>query len=221
MIRQRIMVGLVTCLLIPTCSWTQRSSAQRTLIGINEQQALVAAHRVLTDQSFEVSAVDHETGTLTTEWRDRPSRSLRYVITVTAGESGGNDDLSAVDLEIRAEARNRAVRGWTDEYPVTSEADRTMRRISREAGAVNLSPAIMAPPTPAVPEEPEVRERQCTTSRECPPGQHCGTGRCVWECATDDECEGDSICDRRGRCIQPPPPAPTRPEPPPQPEEEE
>jgi hypothetical protein len=167
----------------------------------------------LTNQSYEIASVDHDTGTLTTEWRDRPSRSLRYVVVATSSQSVGNEGVGAVDLEVRAEARDRAVRGWSEEYPVPSEADRTMRRISREAGSVSLTPAIATAPPREEPEETEPTESQCTTSRECPPGQHCGTGRCVWECATDDECEGASLCDRRGRCIQPPPPQPSCPEP--------
>lgn len=205
-------MGLCTCLLLSSCSWTQRSSAEHTLIGVNRQQALVAAHRVVTDQSFEIESVDHESGTLTTAWRDRPSRSLRYVISATEGS--GNNTLPASDVEVRAEARDRAVRGWTDEYPVAAEADRIMRRISREAGTVSFAQtSLPPPPAPTEPSEPEPDERSCRTSRECPPGQHCGTGQCVWECAMDNECEGDSLCDRRGRCIQPPPPQPACPAP--------
>ena len=217
MVSRRWLV-LLLCLSLCGCNWTTRRGARHTLMGVNQEQALIAAHRVLTERSFDVQSVNHRDGTLVTAWRDRPQRSLRYHVTVTADSQGqGPGNVPAVTMEIRAEARDRAVHGWTAEYDVPNDAEWMFRRVSRAVREVPASAtaAASAPePEPSPPEPERPPERQCTQSRDCPPGQHCGTGRCVWECATDDECEGTAVCDRRGRCVPaPPPPPPPEPDP--------
>jgi hypothetical protein len=216
--------AIIAGVLAISCGWTQRTNVRHTLLGVSRDQALVAAHRALAEQSYEVESVDLEAGRVTTAWRDRPSRSLRYVITVDATVAqpaggarpcGGHElcGTGGAEVTVTAEARDRAVRGWTEGYPVPNEASRMLRHVEREARGVTsvalAAPPPPPPPPPPAPEPPPAPpERSCTASRDCPPGQHCGTGRCVWECATDDECEAGAQCDRRGRCVAPPAAAP-------------
>lgn len=222
--KPRPALTLLAGVLAVSCGWTQRTYVRHTLLGVSRDQALVAAHRALAEQSFEVESVDLEAGRLTTAWRDRPSLSLRYVITVdgaAARAAGGAEPCGTrqlcgtggAEVTVTAEARDRAVRGWTEAYPVPNEAARMLRRVEREArGVASVALAPEPPPQeqpPPAPEPPPTPpERPCTASRDCPPGQHCGSGRCVWECATDDECETGASCDRRGRCVAPPAPPP-------------
>jgi hypothetical protein len=218
----RTALALFAGLLAVGCGWTQRTYVRHTLLGVSQQQALVAAHRALVEQSFAIESTDLRTGALVTDWLERPGRSIRYVIT-TVPRDTAQPGVPSVEVTVRAEARDRAVRGWTDEYPTPNEASRMLRRVEREAQEVAAVAPLPAPtppaPPPRVEEPPAPPERPCTGSRDCPPGQHCGSGRCVWECATDAECDGGGLCDRRGRCVAPPAPQPATPEAPAQGEE--
>lgn len=197
---------LVVLLIASACGLSAPRSAARTVVGVSQDQAFVAAHRVLGERSFDLESVDRARGKLVTEWRDQGMRSSRYEVTVAPAPDQAAADSDAVRVEVVALARDRAVRGWTKEYPEAQPARRLAQDIVDEAEEAVTAVKMLAAPT-SEPEPERAPDPECAASTDCPPGQHCGSGRCVWECAADNECRGDEICDRRGRCVPRPPPA--------------
>jgi hypothetical protein len=178
-------------LLASACGMPASRGAARTLMGVGQDQAFVAAHRVLGERAYDFESVDRARGKLITEWRDQGLRSSRYQVTITPEEQRGAGESGAVRVEVVALARDRAVRGWTPGHPLGEPARRLAQDIADEVEeSADAAAALSTAAAPA-----------CSASADCPPGQHCGSGRCVWECAADNECRPDEVCDQRGRCV--------------------
>lgn len=206
----RLLPSFSIALVVTACGLSGPQTAERTLYGVDQENTLTAAHRVLSERSFDIDAVDHQGGKLTTSWRDQGMRSRRYEITASPVPDQPGEQ-KAVKISVRALARDRAVDGWSEGYEVAQLARRLAQEISAAAeDAVQAVRIVTAEeqeePTPAPAPAPVP---ECAMSRDCPPGQHCGSGRCVWECSANNECGRDEQCDRRGRCVPvPTPPAP-------------
>lgn len=193
--RRRCAFALVCLAALAGCGLRGEETRRRTLPGVGPDRAFAAARRALAAADLELEEAEPAEGTLLTAWQDRPRVSVRYEVTV------GGQEPSGATVAVRAERRERVVRGWSRGYPWPTAASRLLASIE---DAVDDVPEIVVDEVEAPAAEPPP---ECRSSRECPPGQHCtGRGRCVWECATDGECEGGATCDRRGRCVEPSPP---------------
>ena len=190
------------------CGLGAEQTAHRTVAGLSERQLATAAHRLLVEQGFEFRGFDPDSGAVATEWHDAARRSLRYEVAATPGGEGQDAGAQTCTLVVKALARDRAVGGWSAEYPAPGPAGDLLDEI------VGLAPSVEPPPEDE--ETGPVRGDRCARSTDCPPGMHCGSGRCVAECAMATECMTGEECDPRGRCVHvppPPPPPPPCPEP--------
>ncbi len=206
----RLLPFLSLAFMVTTCGLSGPQTSERTVIGVDQGHAFRAAHRALSERSFDFETVDRAGGKLVTSWRDQGMRSIRFEVTTSPILSSEAETETAVKIQVRALARDRAVDGWTKGYEVAQTAGRLARDIASAAENAVKSVSIvgMNEPEESEPEPQETPTPECSTSRECPPGRHCGSGRCVWECSADNECAGDERCDRRGRCVPRPPPPP-------------
>ncbi len=181
-----LMVG-VLCL---TCGITAKQNATQTLAGVSRQQALAAAGKALADEGFDVDEIEPGAGFMATTWEEGPRRSFRYEIVVEhASQVAVDNPRGAVTITIAANARDRLIDGWSQEYPMASKASNLLDNI------VQLS-------TEETGKTKARRSRpRCKRSDECDEGKHCAAGFCLAECKADDECGEGERCDKRGRCI--------------------
>ncbi|MDD5308725.1 MAG: hypothetical protein PHU25_15515 [Deltaproteobacteria bacterium] len=139
---REICIGTVL-LALAGCAGAAVPLSSRTLPGVTGQQAIGAARIALVGRGYRIESLEPGRGALTTGWRDRNRRSMRYEVQVEG--AGGSED---VTVAVAAKARDRIVGGWSSEYAAPWAATDLIDEIERATTGSAL-PAVGVPPEPA------------------------------------------------------------------------
>jgi hypothetical protein len=176
------------------CTIGAKLNATQTLAGVTVFQAISAAGRVVGTEGLDLEEFQPARGYLSTQWQTSSRRRLRYEVRLESASSNGViKRANSVKIVVTASACDRLVGGWSEPYPIASNAEGLLEKITEIVTAKT--------------DKPRMRKLRttCKRSDECPAGKHCASGTCLSECSSDNMCGEGEACDLRGRCIPRPP----------------